>query len=624
MKKLSLIIIYLLVNIKFAHAKPATAADFPLEYDTIRKIYVKKDATYTQEVHSKIKITNEQGRDSASPITLDYSSYANKIKLIFAQTINDNKTYKVSKKNIEDKPVASNAAGFDQKNRLRISMPHVKVGSILEYKYKLINTSPEIAGYYSNIITYGNGWYDNTSQIIITSEIPLYIDSNKLEGNIELIQKTEHGLHIIEIKQLRPIFHDAINENNSQISTNDTPWVMLTSEKDWTAFAKPIAKAYDAITKQKLPPLYEQIKQQASEKNTLVDKIHTINTKLSENIQYTGDWRTHKGGMFPRDLQVVNDARLADCKDYSTALVAILRALNINADHALVMRGNLLEEGPLKLANRYMANHVIVKITTPDNKVLWVDPTNFNSVVGINRADISNRHALVLNVDNPKLDFIELNTPEQNHINIINEITFTKKNIAEINFKINLKGLSGAILTGRELSNTKEVIEHDILNNFSVPENILNYHMQLPDLKDLVVRDLLISAQVTEKATTLKTSIGQGYNINYENAFVYNIAPDAIGHLNIGIPLKITRLYTINMQHVNKSLAAKLNLEIDTKWFTFRRKIYKDKNNLKIEFTYVNKVHAIYNDELKSQAYMDAVSKLQREYMGGFAVILDF
>jgi hypothetical protein len=619
--RITLLIILYLNILPTAYARSVTKEDLGYEYlEKNDKIYVNKDGSHIIETYAKVKIINENGRDLVAGFFLDYNSGIEKLELITAKTINDKHSYPVQASNIEDKPIASNTLGFDKINRLRVAFSQLKVGSIVEFSYK--NTvSASLAKHFSKTLVFGQNTYENKYTCSIVSELKLNLEKNRLNKNISVKEQYINGLHKIEIKSLRPQCYGNINEQGLTLALSDFPWLKLASTDNWSEFGQPLAQNYARVLKQELPPLYRKIHQSAMQQNTVDAKINAVSSALNENIKYLGDWRTNEGKFFPRNLQLVNDTEFADCKDYSTAMVAILRAMGIKADVALVMRGQILEEPSPKLPSLDNFNHAIVKVIDGE-RVLWVDPTNPNSLVGINREDISYRHTLVLNEQHPKLEFIPASTPEQDQIFKIIDITLNQDNTVDLNAKVQLNGLAATPFTGALLSVTKENIEHAILTNIAtIPEDVLAYSIQLPDLNSRIVKNINFEAKIREKLTTIKTTSGKAYRVQSSSGEIYAIALDAVGNLSLGAPSQIKSSYIIHgfKQQLNKNL----DLEIDTQWFNYKRTATLENDDLRIDFTYVNKVYTIYNEEFKSQEYLDALNRLQRDYMGGFAIILD-
>ena len=85
-----------------------------------------------------------------------------------------------------------------------------------------------------------------------------------------------------------------------------------------------------------MPKLYQDIVDEAKDKDNIYEVLNIVTTNLAEKIQYLTNARTTKGRLIPQDLKQVEATRLGDCKDYSTAVVVILKQLGIDAKSAAV------------------------------------------------------------------------------------------------------------------------------------------------------------------------------------------------------------------------------------------------------------------------------------------------
>lgn len=132
--------VYILCFIIIANFAQARWANYDLA-STRTDIYnheikVNKNGTYEEIKEEKFEVLKESGRDSAAHYTIHYNTDSEKINIIEAKTIYKGKEYKVDKKFIEDKPLASAANGFDQTNQILLAFPKTEIGAKIYIKYK--------------------------------------------------------------------------------------------------------------------------------------------------------------------------------------------------------------------------------------------------------------------------------------------------------------------------------------------------------------------------------------------------------------------------------------------------------------------------------------------------------
>ncbi|MCY4523705.1 MAG: DUF3857 domain-containing protein, partial [Halobacteriovoraceae bacterium] len=137
MKKITIALLFFVFYFEVLHARYLNRSDFPFiikEYD--RKIIVNKDGTREITTKIRLKIKKEAGRKRLAIYPIVYNNALSKITIVNAAVINGKKKQKVAKTNIVDKPMAKKNYGFDSANIIKIALPNLKVGSIVEIEYK--------------------------------------------------------------------------------------------------------------------------------------------------------------------------------------------------------------------------------------------------------------------------------------------------------------------------------------------------------------------------------------------------------------------------------------------------------------------------------------------------------
>ena len=185
---------------QISNARWATKDDAETEYESIESnIKVNKDGTFEEVKEFTQKLLKEGARMRLAKYTMFYTEGVSERKIIDAKTIHKGKEYKVNKKLIEDKPLASESEGFDQKYQISIPFKKVEVGSKIYLKYKYKQKKVPVKNHYDDIIGFKGGYY-NQSKIIIKSEIPLRIKVNDPRKVLKVIQKDEKNIKIEVVK----------------------------------------------------------------------------------------------------------------------------------------------------------------------------------------------------------------------------------------------------------------------------------------------------------------------------------------------------------------------------------------------------------------------------------------
>jgi hypothetical protein len=161
-----------------------------------------------------------------------------------------------------------------------------------------------------------------------------------------------------------------VREDRNPVWYEPYPEVNLSEKRDWAAVANWALTLYP-----KPAPLPSELTARIAEWRKLPDaqaRIAAALLAVQEDVRYFGveiGDNTHK----PREPAEVWTQRRGDCKDKSRLLVAILAALDIPANPALVSAGMGKRVGEMP-PSASVFDHVIVQVRG-DKGVLWLDPT---------------------------------------------------------------------------------------------------------------------------------------------------------------------------------------------------------------------------------------------------------
>jgi hypothetical protein len=628
MTKVALLLKYSIILLVFyspCHARWATYDDAAIE--TIfynRDIQIKADGTGKETIETKIKLLNEAGRNQKSKQTLVYDTASSKIKVLAAKTIYNGIEYPVDLKLVEDKPLASNVNGFDQINQILLAYPHAEVGAELYLKYELLHTKSYPNKFFNTNFVYGAGSYWVTSKVTVTSEQPFFLEINDKEHYLDIKQSNDKKQHTIEINLLRPVYKQIVDEASYAFNPDKFPAVNLSTINNWKVFGNLIAEDYTKKLAQPLPELYTEIANQAKKADKLTDKVNIITSLLNDKIQYMGDWKATDGKFIPQDFAKVATTRLGDCKDYSSATVAILRSLGITtANVALVNRGEGNYQLPFTQPGLDHFNHAIVHIKQADGSDLWIDPTNYTSMAGKIYPDIANKQVLILSAG----DTVLARTPEINFITnkmiVTKNINFCSANncIAEITGSLQLINQEALLYTGSSKYVSLETIKNSILRNVANYEQTMDTEVIMPDLTSRVVQDLEFKFKFKERNLTSITNAGSSIEVKspYVNAFV--VHENTAADLYLGNPNTIN--FKLNLINIKPNGNKNLDYTLSTPWLNVTRKVIYDKNAVSVEQTIQIKQRLIPNEVLKTDEYKKMQQEIEENLSGGIGVIFD-
>lgn len=611
----TLSLISLLIGlIPSAEARWATPEDSDIMTESYnRSLQINQDGTYVETTDLTLVATKESGKDRLVSFPLVYNANSSKLVVLEAKTIYNGVEYPVDLKHIEDKPLASSPQGFDQNRQLLVAFPEVVLNAKIFLKYQTTVKEVPVPGFFSTQFVFGADSYWQKSKIHVSSALPFFVDVNDPEKVLKITEKQGKKQYEMDIDLIKPIIKIAIDEQHIYFSGKPLPWVTISTLKEWPRLGSMLVKQYEDVIHQKLPPLFETIAIEAEKKPTLVEKINTITSRLAESITYMGDWRTIKGAYVPRPLEEIVKTKIGDCKDFSAATVAILRRIGIKSNAALVHRGEP-NASPNHLPDLQRFNHAFVYIED-NNKVLWVDPTNFSSYAGGMYPDVADREALVLNAEASKLLHTQALDPKNSVMTISEKISMPKEepDIAKIDGDLSVSGIFALGITGADLKTSKEVINQAIISTIANPSRVIDWHVSDYNLSSRIVSDVNIKFDLAEKHTRLKTTAGNAFLLPASNiaTILLTKTKDRVSDLAFNEPAT----YHNNVLLPQTSLVGSgASCRVDSPWIQGTRKISNTPEGIQVTEDLVIKKNRILNSELKSDEY----TKLQGEVFSCF------
>ncbi|EKE01294.1 MAG: hypothetical protein ACD_21C00169G0001 [uncultured bacterium] len=615
MKKLFLHLLFLTIVSTAAQARWASFEDAPIKVSLQNKITVNSDGTTKELKTVQFEILKEPGRNLAANYALQYNGVSTKIKILEAKTIYKGKEYKLDKNLIEDKPLASAHNGFDQMRQVLLAFPKAEIGAKIFLKYDVITSEVPLDKFYASVFYFGDGEFLDKARIKLHSQIPLHLLINDPQRTLNITKDAADNLHNLEITLIKPIYKGVIDEPHSNV-LNDKylTWVSVSSLNNWQDLATRWSQQYAKVLTQSLPKDFEQIAILAEQKKDEVDQINTVTALLNNRIQYLGDWRTIKGAFIPRSLDKINQTQLGDCKDFSAATAAILTRLGYKAQIILARRGrgNFY---PDSLPDYAAFNHALLKVTSKQGKVYWIDPTNFQSMANGIFPDIADKNALILDLKQPNYEKIANIAPTHPQAIQYRQIEVIDDNKIVETGKITLKNEEAYELTGAALITSEERIKNILFDQLSRTrlEETNKKYLHLPDLKSRIVKDITFDYCFEQENRVLKTNLGQALKLTYDRLIgFFDVAQNHVKDVLLDTPFTLTRqtiIKNITVQNIDS-----LNKEIKTPWLYVARKCTYNNHDLQIDDTVIVHKNLITNEELKTPEFIKLKDDLEKNF----------
>jgi transglutaminase-like putative cysteine protease len=498
-----------------AEARLATAGDLPYVIETDSLHYkVEKSGKATVRRTVSIRINNDRGREAQSVQILSFNSRSQKFKLIAAATVNgagkDLVRTKVSSDNVEIKEIGELSQAFDSIKQVAISYPKVKIGSRLELDYEMASQEVALENYWSTSLAF-NSDYVEKFESEIESDLPLYFELNDPKKNLDVKNEIRNGKTIFTIKAVSPIVSVTTQEDYPYFVPERVTSIWISSAKDWNGYARSILPTHKKLLADKLPPIMQEIANEAKPLKTDKEKISFVAAKVAQEFRYFGDWRRRNGGYIPRSLEEIAESRYGDCKDLSLTVTAIYRSLGMKSDMAWIYRGDIpLAKAAYKIPIDTTFNHAVSRVES-EGREYWVDATNPVSYVEQPGTDIAGRPAFILDADNarlvatPKLDAKSAGYGSRVRYSL------NKNDTLAVDAELEFTGRAAIQLTAKAFYEPIESLNYDIVHGLAGTSKATDPFVGEFAKGSRIVNDVKIPVRYGISDLGLKTTAGLGF-----------------------------------------------------------------------------------------------------------------
>ena len=587
------------------------------------EITVRADGTSVSVTETRMRVLKESARARQAIGSYEYNSNIQTFEVLEAFTVAGDKTYKVERSKIEDKPLASSALGFDERHQVMVPFPNVEVGASVHTKLRVVTKDVPLPGFWSMGFTYGMPVRERAGRVHIRSAIPLFVESNDPDHALRVTQ-TPYGKggSDITIDLTTPVHRMPVDEPDALIDVTLFPWVVVSSAAEWAQAAPTMSRDYQAVLGTALPARFEAIRAKAAEKTGLSDRLNTITAELASQIRYLGDWRTSAGKFLPRDLATIAATQYGDCKDYAAATAAILRALGVEADVAWIYRGMRYRRLPVRAPLHNDFNHAIVYVRDGDGE-RWIDPTNFASFADGIYPDIAGRQALVLRGRTPEMLQTPDARPTDAEVRVTRVVHFAPDEQLLIDGTLALTGTSAIPYAGAALKRSTRSLDYGLAGYFGSPNELREWKVEPYDLTSRVVRDLEFHAHLVQRDSPMRTSAGDAFYLGMGGQSVAALltpTEQRVSDLANGTPRRYGQ--TTELRDVRRVGRRSLDCTVESPWVDFKRTVKDVPRGVRIDDQAVVYMEIIPNADLKSERFAEVQARV-RQCLTGSSVVYE-
>ncbi len=331
------------------------------------------DGTGREQVDVRIKINSDAGVQALGQLKVGYSALSDKIEIPYVRVTKPDGTIVTAQESAIQDVTYPNALMYSDYHEKHISVPALRPGDVLEYRFVRTIVDP---------LTPGQFWtlYDFRDRGIVIDE-QLEIDVPKARA-IKL--KTEPGADPkISEEGDRRIYRwkhshledeeevDRKKKRPRQMRDDDEmPAVQLTTFESW----QQMGDWYAGLEKDRRQPT-DVITAKAAElvagKTTDMDKVKALYDFVSRDFRYVS-LSFGLGRYQPHAASEVLANGYGDCKDKNTLLAALLAAQGFNSTSVLIGSQHKLDPD---VPSPVQFDHVITRVDV-NGQEIWLDSTN--------------------------------------------------------------------------------------------------------------------------------------------------------------------------------------------------------------------------------------------------------
>ncbi|MDR1888540.1 MAG: DUF3857 and transglutaminase domain-containing protein [Zoogloeaceae bacterium] len=355
------------------------------------------------------EILLERALEGEKTRRISYSRGIQEAEILEAYTLKaDGRRIDVPKDNYQTNSRSGRSGGnpfFSDKESITVVFPDVAVGDTTYLRYRLRDTVAIFPGEASIVDSFSafSAIEEGNITLRAPENLKLTLEAHHLEA---LPTRVSNGIVTYQWRYRNPQPRAWDEERDSGIwHIGDSPELYVSTFESYAA----IARAYGERALPKAEPT-ERVRALAAEivgeEKAPREQARLLYEWVSTRISYAGN-DIGVGTVVPRDLDVVLDNNMGDCKDHATLLQALLTARNIASEQVLIDTGRAYELP--RTPTVWSVNHVINYLpqwgiyadATADNIPFGYLPGNAYAkpVIHIADADAGNDNLRVIPLD---------------------------------------------------------------------------------------------------------------------------------------------------------------------------------------------------------------------------------
>lgn len=334
---------------------------------------IELDGRTVSTYRSATKVLAHSAIDDAKQAQLTVSRSAQQLQVLEAYTLKPNGrrldvprgSWQVRK----DTGRPGQSPIFSDHDATTLVYPDLAVGDTVVLAYRITTREPMFPGKVSLANNFSRGFAFDDVKIVVDAPVAMSLKTRAFD--MKETQAVEHGRRITTWTWRNPQPTPETRRDWSVVDVGFEPGYLLSSFESWDDVARSYVRRAGpkaAVT----PAVRELSNSLVAGRTGVAEQARVLYEWVATQVGYAGNC-VGIGAVVPRDLEVVLQHRLGDCKDRATLLQALLAAQGIESHQVLVNAGNLYRLPEVPVAS--FVNHVLNYIPALDRFADATDPS---------------------------------------------------------------------------------------------------------------------------------------------------------------------------------------------------------------------------------------------------------
>lgn len=349
----------LLMTVSTATAEQMAESDIPFRISNYRISYdVKADGSFVENEHWEKTILKENVLESSKTAGINFSTSVGKGEILEAYTIKKSgqridapkDSYQVT---VND-GYKKHSPLYSDETTITVAFPDLAVGDTTVLSSRVTNSEGMFPNQFSVVqhLSRFTAYNDVSFEVTAPADMNLRYKSYLLTEQPAL---KKDGKQTLRWTYQGKTPEKWTPSDKGVTIIGEDPSLYISTFKNYEEIARAYGKR--AIPK---AAVTERVKKLAAEiagsQSTTETQARAIYEWVAKNISYGGNC-IGIGAVVPRDLDVVLDNKMGDCKDHATLLQALLAAKDIESEQSLINAGDLYQLPDIPVVSS--VNHVI-------------------------------------------------------------------------------------------------------------------------------------------------------------------------------------------------------------------------------------------------------------------------